>query len=310
MSLKDAIAEVEKEEKKALNVEEVQDDKPQEEEPEKKEEAAPEGDEGKEEDAGEPETPENKPEEKPAAPPENADFARLRREKAASDRRAAAAEAQLKQKPTESAKPANADTEPDQNTDPEAHLRWELRQARNDVKSLTDWRQAEERKQQQITVKDSAVKAFGNYEQAFSPTVKDYDDVMKFGVQAITQSIRTLQPNLNGPDLGEAVQRQILRMAGQAEMEGHDPAEYLYHQAKSWGYKPAEAKPEGDKPEEKAKPDFKSIIDSKKKSASSMTPGGKSGKIPLSREAVLDKNFGLADFARLTPSQLKELETM
>lgn len=307
MSLQDAIKEVEKEEKKALGVEQAEPPEPKEDAPEPVDDAP-----------AEPPAEELADKKEPPAEdkaPENADFARLRREKAASDRRAAAAEEALKRqpaKPAEAPKPADVDAEPDQNTDPEAHLRWELRQARNELKGLSDWRQSEEKKQQKKSVKDNAVKAFGGYEEAFKPTVTDYDDVMDFGVKAISASIRTLNPMLKGEELGNAIQLQILRMAGTAEAQGHDPAEYLYHQAKAWGYKPKEAPAEeGDgKTEEKAKPSFKSIVDSKKKSASSLTPGGKNGKIPLSREAVLDKNFGLQDFAKLSPEQLKELESL
>ncbi len=249
---------------------------------------------------------------------DNVDVARLRREAAANKKRAEEAEARLKQapaaKPAEAKPPVNADAEPDPNTDPEAHLRWELRQANTKLQSLTEWRQAEEAKYQQKELRENAVRAYTGYEDTFKATVPDYEAVASFGVQAITASIRTLRPDLTGEALTEAVRTQILRSAGAAEAQGYNPVEHFYHQAMSWGYKPKEAPApaaaEDAGKDEKLKPSLKSIVDSKRKSVSSMTPGGKNGKIPLSREAILDKSFGLQDFARLTPEQLKEMEAM
>lgn len=244
------------------------------------------------------------------AAPDAAAFARLRREQAAEKRRADALEAQLKLQPkaAEVKKPETANDEPDPNADPEAHLRWELAQTKAQLKDVADWKAQQTQKEQRTALRDNAIKAFESYEEGFKPTVTDYEEVMNHGISAITASIRTLNPMLKGEALGDAIKMQILRLAGQAEAAGHDPAEYLYHQAKSWGYRPKAA----DKPadEEKKKPDLKSIVDHKKKSASSLSPGGKGGNAPLSREAVLDKSFGLADFARLTPSQLRELESL
>lgn len=246
--------------------------------------------------------------------PDAAAFARMRREAAAAERRAAAAEAQLKAAPTQpqpgpaKVAEASANAEPDPNTDPEGHLRWELAQTRAQLKEVAEWKAQQTHKEQQVSLKDNAVKAFVGYEDAFKTTVPDYEPVMQHGLQAITASIRTLNPMIKGADLQEAVQRQVLRLAGQAEAQGHDPAEYLYHQAKSWGYQP-KVEASAAKAEEKPAASLKNIVDHKKKSVSSFA-GGKGGNVPLSREAVLDKSFGLQDFAKLTPSQLRELESL
>lgn len=331
MSLYEQIKEVTEEEQKSLGVEtpanEDKNDKPEagkEADPDRKDTDTKIRKEIKTEEkkVDEAEKAEGAEDKKPAAAaeaaPDAAAFARIRREAAAAERRAAAAEAALKQSPTQSqpgpAKVAAAvATEPDPNLDPEGHLRWQLAQTREQLKEVADWKAQQTHIEQQKTLKQNAVKAFEGYEEAFKPTVADYEDVMTYGVNAISQSIRTLNPNLKGEALGEAIQRQVLRLAAQAENQGHDPAEYLYHQAKSWGYQPKAAEAPAKEAVEEApakKPDLKSIAAHKKRSASSIAAGGKSGSAPLSREAVLDKSFGLNEFSKLTPSQLRELEQL
>lgn len=260
-----------------------------------------------------------------SAPEGPAAWARLRREKAeaerqriAAERRAEAAESRFNQSPTqpqpgpakvEAKAAASAAVEPDPNTDPEGHLRWELAQTRAELKEVADWKAQQTHREQQVSLKSNAVKAFEGYEKDFAPTVEDYADVMDFGVNALSQSIRTLNPNLSGEALGEAIQRQVLRLAAQAEAKGEDPAESLYNLARSWGYKPKAADPQPKTAvEDVKKPTVKDIAGHKKRSASSLTAGGKNGSAPLSRDAVLSKDFGLQDFAKLSPSQLRELE--
>lgn len=323
MSLVSAIKEIEKEEKKILNQEAEDDTAPPEETDERDQEkeddapdsAAAEEDEQPEAAKEKPKTALKKEEAKKEEPvkeqtPDNAAFMKLRRDAAAAQRRAAELEETLRRqqtRPPEVKKPDAANTEPDPNTDPEAHLRWQLSKTQEQLKELADWKQQESQKTQRREIKDAAVKEYGRYEQAFSGQVKDYADVMDHGIAAISTSIRTLRPDLDGEALGEAVQHHILKLAGEGMKNGYDPAEYLYHLARSWGYQPkaVEAKqPEAEKP----KPNLKQIAANRKKAVSSLTAGGKSGNIPLSREAVLDKSFGLQDFARLSQSQLKELE--
>lgn len=261
----------------------------------------------------------------PAADKDSAAMARLRAEAAANKRRADEAERRYaeSQKPkapaADPAKAANPDPEPDKDADPEAHIRWELRQAKSQLQGLTEWRQQQETKTQRETMRREAVEDFTNHEDVFKAQAADYEDVSRFFLSQVAAGIRIMNPNIAGPQLNEAVQNHVLRLAGQAQAQGYNPVEALYHMAKGWGYQPKAAPAEGEGAEggaapaaagkdAKQKPDFKSIANSKKKSASSLTAGGKSGHTPLSREAVLSKGFGLSDFARLTPNQLKELE--
>ncbi len=237
--------------------------------------------------------------------PDAAAFARMRRDKAAADRRAEMLEAQLKQKPAPAApKPADTNVEPDPQLDPEGHLRWELAQTRAELKQVSEYTASIRKENEQKALKDNAVKAFTDYEEAFAPTATDYADVTTFGVQQIAASISRLNPTLKGAALQEAVQRQVLTLAGHAERQGHDPAEHFYHLSKSWGYQPKAV----EAPAAPVKPTLKAIVDHKKKASSSLAAGGKSGNTPLSREAL--KGMKFADVARLSPAELREWEAI
>jgi hypothetical protein len=263
----------------------------------------------------------------------NADMARLRREKDAADRRARQVEqenAQLRQRqaqpaaPPAAAKPAAAaDPEPDKATNYEGWLEWNLRQSHRaneelrstlgDVsKKVETW----EQKTQRENLEKQAETAFHEYEGDFAKTVQDYENVAGWGVQQIANSIRMLNPGIKGTQLQQAVKGQILRMAGQAEAQGYNPAEYLYHLALQSGYQAPAAAPAATETQppagapQKLKPDLKQVAASQKKSGSPLAGGGSSGPTPLSKEHVGSKSFGFKDFNKLTPAQLRELEGM
>lgn len=249
---------------------------------------------------------------------DNAAYAKLRRDQKAAEkraeeaeRRAAAAEARFKEAPSqpqpgEATIKARADAEPDANLDPEAHLRWELSKTRQELKEVADWKVKNEKAERNKQLREGAVKAFEGYENAFAPTVGDYLEVTTFGVQKISNSIRTLNPSLKGNDLQEAVRNQVLRLAAIAESQGYDPAEHFYEQSKSWGYQPPKAALKEE--EEAPKQTVKKMAEHKKKTAGSLSHGGKSGNAPLSRESLEGMKF--SDFAKLTPKDLRDLEQL
>lgn len=254
------------------------------------------------------------------AVPDAASFAKLRYDAAQAKRRAEAAEARLAQAPTQP-QPGPAavkrteteraiQAEPDKNLDPEAHLRWELSKTQQQLKEISDWKQQKDFEERRTTVREKAIKEYQSYETEFQQTVPDYKEATAYGVQALRASLMTLHPNLKGDDLNNAIKNKVLELGAQAEARGEQPAEFFYKQSKEWGYKPAPAAaPE--KPAEPPKaPSIKNIAEHKKRSASSLTPGGKSGAAPVSKEMIMSKDLTLADFAKLSPSQLRELEAM
>lgn len=245
--------------------------------------------------------------------------ARLRYELAQAKRRADAAEAKLKEAPTQPqpgpARTARTETEkavlgePDKNLDPEAHMKWELSQTKDQLKKINDWKEQKEYDERRVELRDNAIKSYTSYENEFKETVADYGEVTKFGVNAIASSIRTLNPNLQGEALMDAVKHKVLELGAQAEARGEQPAEFFYRQSKAWGYKPEPPKAE-EPPAEPRNPSVKKIAEHKARSGTSLTPGGKSGPGPVSKEMVMSGKMSLADFGKLSPSQLRELEAM
>ncbi len=256
----------------------------------------------------------NAPEEKP----DSAAFLAMRRDKAAAEKRAKLAEDQLRAREAAALQPrreeapkapAPANSEPDPNLDPEAHLRWSLSKTQSELKEIKERNAKSDKIERDKQVRAGAIKAYQDYEKEFIPQTKDYTEVTKFGVAQITNSIRIMNPKLEGEELQEAVLRQCLRLAAQAEAEGHNPAEHLYHMVKNqWGYQPPAPEPEAKPEEEKLRPSIKSIAANKKKTAGSLAHGGKSGNNPISKEAFA--NMGFAEVARLSAKDLRELEAL
>lgn len=251
------------------------------------------------------------------ANPTAADFAKLRYEATQAKRRAEAAEAQLKSAPTQTqpgpAQVKRTETEkrvlaePDANLDPEAHLRWQLQQTQAQLKEVSDWKQKKDYEEHRVNLRDNAIKSYSNYEQEFIPTVPDYKEATTYGLQTIKASLQTLNPSLQGEALMDAVKHKVLELGAQAEARGEQPAEFFYKQSKAWGYKQA-APAAVVTPAEQKTPSIKKIGEHKARSASSLTPGGKAGAAPLSAESV--KGMGFQDFLKLTPSQLREMESL
>lgn len=330
-------------------------DAPVEEESEQEEPAADEGadqeaaPEGEEEGAEEP-APVKKPDAKappktdektgtkePKTPPAQADktsneaMARLRMEAAASKRRAQELEAILRrgQQQPQAHQPAptakeNPDPEPDKEIDPDAHLRWELRQANSRIEKFEKWQGEQEKRVQSEETDRQATQTLVDYEEDFKTRaaaegIDDYEPVSRFVMQTITNSVRLLRPDLRGEALTKAVKSQLFRLAAEHERNGYNPMEAMYHTAKTqWGYQapapkedggdeqPADRKPNGQFV--KQKPDFKKIVESKRRNATAMTAGARNGHAALTKEHAMSKNFKVSDWAKLSPEQLRDLE--
>ncbi len=292
--------------------------------------------------------PEKKAKEEAAAPvkpadeekPDAAAFAKMRREAAdnkrereAAENRARIAEDRLKAPAApaadKAADPAKvADPEPDKNTDPEAHERWRVRKLAADLQSMQDWKETQEKKTRYEENLKVARDEFSGFEQQFQTRddAKDYEDVASFAVSAIAQSLRIMNPGWTQQQVAQQSELELLKRAGALQKAGHsNPIEALYHQVKNtWGYQPkaaaavaAEGEGEDDAPargedgkfeKKPLKPSLKQIAENKKKSASSMTPGGRSGNAPLTRDGLLKGS--VSDWARLTPEQLKQAEEL
>jgi hypothetical protein len=252
------------------------------------------------------------------AKPTDADFARMRREKAAADKRAADLERQLAEarqpKPVDAPKPAAAvDAEPDKNTNFEAWLEWKSRdtdrKAQELAKNIEDvkaWKEKTEQEKAFERNKAEATRELEDYERKFAPTQPDYADVRDHAFATIARSLQVVNPELQGEALSKAVQMQIFKISASAVTQGYDPIEYMYHKTKNeWGYqpKPVEAPP-ADTPA--AKPSIAKIAANKQKSGSSLSAGGKGAPAPLSKDAVSKMKF--SEIAALGPEQFQQWE--
>lgn len=244
--------------------------------------------------------------------PDANSYARMRKEASDAKKRAdalAEENARLKNPPAPVQKKpeAAADPEPDRNTDPDAHLQWKIRRQDEKMEQFDKYVQSEQAQKQRESVTTAAMDEFVRHEDVFKAATPDYEAVTKFGLEKLKERIIQQNPNLQGKALGDEVIKRVLTLVAQGQQLGFDPAEHLYLTSKNWGYKPAE---EAKTETEPKKPDFKKIVDNKKKSASSLAASGKSGKTAISKEAFGDKSFGFSDFVGLSPQELRELESM
>ena len=169
----------------------------------------------KADEAGEGESAEKKEEEKVAAPEkkeeeklDDAGYARLRREKAAAEKKARELEEML------AAKAAAPEAE-----EQEAHQENPL---------LNNMLQ-----EYQINL---AAKEFMSLEDKFKQKEPNYDAVATEYASALAQSIRIQNPRLSSLEVAERTKKAILEKAGEYVRKGFDPVEEMYHEARELGF--------------------------------------------------------------------------
>lgn len=150
-----------------------------------------------------------------------------------------------------------------------------------------------------------AVAEFQDYEAGFAKEATDYDQVTDFYRQKMTDSFKTLHPNMNEKQVEQAVSMKILEEAGNIVKYGLNPAEELYNRAKKMGFTP---KIENPTVEVKPKIDLKTIDKNRKKSASALSGRGNSQTTSYTLDEVADMTP--AQLLKLDPKILRELEGM
>ena len=156
-------------------------------------------------------------------------------------------------------------------------------------------------KQRQDMIND-AVAEFQSYEQEFAATVNDYEDVTTQYVNHVARSIQTLNPQIKGHELNDAVRMQILQQAGRYVTQGLDPAEEMYHTAKQL-FPTQEQAAEQEQP---VKRDIKKVAENRKKSASPLAGRSKSKSQTLTLDEVAQ--MSPAEYQKVDPQLLRELE--
>lgn len=232
---------------------------------------------------------------------ENSRFARLRMEAKRERERASALEARLNALENSNKEPdkkADVDPEPDGSNET-VHLKWQLRQTEKRLADVANT----VAKQYEITEEQrmfkGAARELDGYVQAYKPKVKDFDEVESFAKNALAYSFKAL--GLKGDALGDAVNKQILAMAGMAVSEGLDPAEELYHWAKTeLGYQ-APAKKADEGKEETKTADMAKVAANRARNAGTAGAKGAGRDNVLSRHAVGDMTT--ADIMRMSKTE-------
>lgn len=265
MGLHETIEELKKEESEAYASEAKEMEKEQEEEPES--DVIEEVEKKEEEPKPEVEAPEKTAEPDPVPEKlDNSAYARMRRDKAAAEKRAKEAEEriskleeQLKQKP---------DIEYEE---PKAVLSPELQEIVQDH------------------MQTKAELEFMTLENTFRQSKPDYDGVADAYSKAIAQSIRIQNPRLSPNDIAAKTKQTILYKASEYVNRGYDPIEELYEEAKSLGFT-ALAKLEVVETGEEApkKPNLDKIAANKSRNAGMTGAKGRGGGGQVTRIAASD----------------------
>jgi hypothetical protein len=173
--------------------------------------------------------------------PDAAAFARMRREKAALERRLQEVEA-AKQQPapvTSPAQSAQEDPEPNMQEDPIAWVQWNKRQTDAQLSEFNNWKQSQTQAYEQNQLVSRAAQELTEYESQFKATVTDYDDVANFMVGELKKSFKRLNPSASEDQVLKQVQQHILLESSKLAAKGLNPVEELYHIAKNeYGYTP------------------------------------------------------------------------
>lgn len=223
---------------------------------------------------------------------DNAAYAKMRREKAAAERRIAELERQMQER-AQPAQPQNVaqtqdDPEPDIAVDPVAWVQWNKRQTDAKLSEFYQWKEAQAQQAQHNEIYTRATQELAAYENQFKATVDDYDDVSNFMINELKNSFKRLNPSATEDQILQQVQRHVLLESSKYAQQGLNPVEELYHVAKNeYGYKPAA----NDAPK---KPDLNAIAKNQGRSAGMAGAGGSPRRAPLS---------GMEAAAEMTPAE-------
>lgn len=266
--LKEQLAEEDKKEE----IEEVVEEKPEEVKEEEKAE------EKKEEPAKEEVKEEVKEEE-----PDNNAYRRMRREKAAAEKKAQIAE------------------------EKQTALEQELAALKQPKEEVEDKPSAPSPEMDEIVRDHRMVRAereFQSLENKFKASNPEYDGVAGQYASALAQSIKIQNPRMSNNEIAEKTKETILIKAAKYLNDGFDPIEELYHEAKDLGFTGKSAKKEEPKEEEEIKPDMKKVAANRAKSTGMAATSGES-KGQITKQAASE--LSVDEWAKLPQAEKRRL---
>lgn len=147
-----------------------------------------------------------------------------------------------------------------------------------------------------------AIQEFSSMEREYMAENPHYDAAGALVQKEMIRAEMLLNPSMTPERAAQNVMNKILRIASNSVNQGANPCEVLYDMAvERFGFRP-EVKQEV----REKKTDLAKIDKNKKRSATPLSAGGSSGKAAVTLESV--GNMSLADFNKLTPEQMRELE--
>jgi len=241
---------------------------------------------------------EEEPEEEPEQKLDASAYVRMRKEKRALQDENEALKAEKTPQVTN-----DTDPEPNKAEAYEEWLEWKDRGLSKRQDKIEEWQGKQDRATEQKAVWNGAVNEFQGFEKQFQKITPDYEAAATHMKDRLSDSYRLVNPELTAQEVDSKVSNYILQNAAQAAQSGYNPAESLYRQSKErFGF----TKQEAASPTRK-RTDLKKIDSNRRKSASPLQSGGQSSSAQIGIEEVA--GMSMADFAKLTPSQLRELES-
>lgn len=260
--------------------------------------------EAEEVEAEEPGEPEKEPEPEPN--PTAADFARMRREKKALEKKLAeleAAKAAPVEKVEKVAETPSTDPEPDRATKYEAWLEWKDRQNEKRISEIEEKFGKTVKDTEHERLISAAVEEFNSYERDFKAIEPSYDEAAKFYTLQLGQSIKMLNPSATPAQIGNLIKSTVLKKASQYANQGLDPAEELYNEAVSFGFSPKSAE-EPEEAVEAPRANLSRVAANRARNAGTAAARGR-GAPNLTREVAA--SYSNEEWAKLATSEKKRL---
>jgi len=158
--------------------------------------------------------------------------------------------------------------------------------------------------------KQKAEQEFNRLEQDFARTVPGYEDTEDaVGVatqykMAIYNSIRTAHPRMSHSDILDQTKETLLKKAGTYLNQGFDPIEEMYQDAVALGIKPQPRKVQEEVKEEIKKPDLSKVAANKARNAGTAGARGSAGEAKPTLDFVAQGD--VKEWLKQTPEQKRE----
>lgn len=217
------------------------------------------------------------------------------------------AEARIAELERGAVKVEDRDPEPNAAEDPTAHLAWENRQIRQELKEVKQDTQVFKQKEATNNIRQSALAEVAAFENSIRGKVADYDAAKNYYANFEAYIIKRDNPNMNPAQLNEAVTFKMMKRLAHFQNEGYEnPVEAMYEEAKTLGYKTHIA----EKAVEEKKPNLERVGKNRERNAGMTGAQGGGGDDANPTPNFVATQMTVAEAAKhfktMTPMQKKE----